>query len=106
MESKHPGGRPLLFTDVEELKQRIDAYFLEMDREEDTRVFAHESIEVEEYPDIDPKTQALTTQKRVICTKCRRAPFSSGLHPALWGTEAEASLHALRARRVARLLPL
>ena len=33
MESKHPGGRPLLFTDVEELKQRIDAYFLEMDRE-------------------------------------------------------------------------
>ena len=34
-------GRPLKFESVEELEKRIEAYFKECDREEDTRVFKH-----------------------------------------------------------------
>jgi hypothetical protein len=77
MSDKHPGGRPLLFTDVEELKQRIDAYFLEMDREEDTRVFEHEDSEIEDYQDIDEKTQLVVARKRIICPRCNRNPNQS-----------------------------
>src|SRR4051794_39397781 len=74
MSEKHTGGRPLLFTDVEELQQRIDAYFLEMDREEDTRVFEHEDSECEEYDDIDEKTYAPVRRTRIICPRCKRNP--------------------------------
>ena len=38
---KHPGGRPLKFQSVDELQTKIDAYFAECDREEDTRVYKH-----------------------------------------------------------------
>lgn len=36
-----PGGRPLKFKSAEELEKKIQAYFAECDRVEDTRVFKH-----------------------------------------------------------------
>lgn len=41
-------GRPLKFTSVEDLEVRINQYFDECDRDEDTRVYAHEGREIEE----------------------------------------------------------
>ncbi len=39
-----PAGRPLKFGSVEELQSKIDAYFNECDREEDTRTWKHGEI--------------------------------------------------------------
>lgn len=43
-DGKNPVGRPLKFKTVEDLQTAIELYFLECDKEWDTRKFAHEAI--------------------------------------------------------------
>jgi len=73
---KNRPGRPLKFTSVEELELQIERYFADRDREEDTRIFAHEQAETEEYEDFDEKGM-LVLRRRRICTKCHRNPFNT-----------------------------
>jgi hypothetical protein len=71
-----PVGRPLKFQSVEELQAKIDAYFREMDREEDTRVFAHTTIIDEDYDVIEKDVRV--SKKRIICEACRRNSYEPG----------------------------
>lgn len=50
-------GRPLKFKTVEELEGKIDAYFDECDREEDTRTWQHED--------------SFTFDDKELCTNCK-----------------------------------
>lgn len=43
-DDNQPIGRPLKFQSVEELSAKVDAYFAECEREEDTRVFQHGEV--------------------------------------------------------------
>ncbi len=74
-EPKHAGGRPLKFPSVDELDAKIDAYFRECDREEDTRVFAHGASVEEEHEEIVKGKRVAT--KRLVCERCRREPTLS-----------------------------
>ena len=65
-------GRPLKFATVEELEKRIEAYFRDCDREEDTRVFAHGKELLEKLPYIDEKTNKRRVRNRIVCDRCRR----------------------------------
>src|SRR4051794_38977458 len=78
MATRNTPGRPLLFESVEELQNRIEAYFMEMDRVEDTRVFEHESADIEEFTDVDEKTNAIVSRKRSVCPRCKRHPSTTG----------------------------
>ena len=64
--SKNPVGRPLKFESVEVLEQRIEAYFADCDKEEDTRKWFHDAIEFDE-----------ETKKR-LCTNCWASAKSRG----------------------------
>ena len=91
-ETRHPGGRPLLFDDVEELKARIDAYFVEMDREEDTRIFLHEKSEAETYDDMDSKGNLMTPPPTGV-RPVPAAPPRRRADPRRGRAEEEAALH-------------
>lgn len=67
MDTHHsaPTGRPLKFQSVEELTTKIDTYFTECDREEDTRMFRHG--DTFEWPS-DKEGGGMVTR----CKDCRR----------------------------------
>lgn len=65
MTSANPVGRPLKFESVEELETQINLYFDDCNKEEDTRVWAHDEIQ----PDDDGKR---------LCTNCWKAERSKG----------------------------
>jgi len=50
---KHPGGWPIKFESVAALQERIEAYFKECDREEETRLIKHGSELGEKIPVIE-----------------------------------------------------
>src|SRR4051812_45859620 len=61
-------GRPLKFDNPKHLRKRIEAYFKECDREEDTRVFSHTGELLQEIPAIEKGKRVL--RKRIVCPKC------------------------------------
>lgn len=63
-ESKQPVGRPLKFDSVEELEFKINGYFDDCDKEEDSRVWSHDEI--------------VTDGKKSVCCLCRRPERSKG----------------------------
>src|SRR5439155_9847238 len=73
---KHAGGRPLKFDNVAELEKRIEAYFKECDREEDSRIFKHGKEVLEKIPTIEKGKRVL--KKRIVCSVCRQELWSRG----------------------------
>ena len=53
MTASAPVGRPLKFESVEALETKIEAYFSECDREEDTRIYEHGPTVQNDYEDLD-----------------------------------------------------
>ena len=62
--SKKATGRPLKFESVEVLEQRIEAYFYDCDKEEDTRRWSHDEI--------------ITDGDDRLCTNCWKMERSRG----------------------------
>lgn len=77
MADEKPIGRPLKFASVEELQTKIDAYFKEMDREEDTRVFEHGATVEDVYEEIDDKDNRVN-KRRLVCELCKGRPKDRG----------------------------
>ncbi len=76
-EEKHPGGRPLKSKSVADLEANIAAYFKEMNREEDTRVFVHAETVKDVYEELDDEDNRVN-KRRFICSQCREAPRTRG----------------------------
>jgi DNA-packaging protein gp3 len=69
-------GRPLKFQNAKHLRKRIEAYFRECDRQEDTRVFAHAGELLQEIPEIQKGKRVL--KKRIVCSKCLQDLWQPG----------------------------
>src|SRR4051794_38097416 len=69
-------GRPLKFASVEDLEKRIEAYFKECDRQEDTRVFAHGPELLQKVPEI--KKGKRVVSKRIVCSRCLQDLWQRG----------------------------
>lgn len=71
-----PVGRPLKFDNAKHLRKRIEAYFRECDRQEDTRVFKHPGWKIQEYPEIVRNKQIM--RQEIICQNCCRELHTNG----------------------------
>lgn len=76
-ESPAKKGRPLKFDDVAVLAARIDAYFKDCDREEDSRVFDHQGELIQAIPELDKDGNRID-KKRLVCSACLRSLSAPG----------------------------
>lgn len=73
MPESNPVGRPLKFESVELLEAKIEAYFRECDREEDTRIYEHGPTIQDDYEDLDKEGKRVS-KTRLVCERCHQNP--------------------------------
>src|SRR5688572_18143814 len=75
--AKDLGGRPLKFATVDELEKKVEAYFKECDREEDSRVFSHAVDKKVEWREINDAGVEIT-KSQIVCTQCGKKLNTKG----------------------------